>query len=72
MKYIPKNQKLIFLKKIQGYIVSKFGYGVNATDRYVTEPTKTRTDYQLDPGVIFLKENDSTAKDFISYHGWRF
>ena len=57
------------VKKIQGYIGSKFGYGVNATDRYVTEPTKTRTDYQLDPGVIFLKENNSTAKDFISYPG---
>ena len=56
-------------KKIQGYIGSKFGYGVNATDRYVTEPTKTRTDYQLDPGIVFLKENDSTAKDFISYPG---
>ena len=56
-------------KKIQGYIGSKFGYGVNAKDHYVTEPTKVRTDYQLDPGVIFLKENDSTAKDFISYPG---
>ena len=56
-------------KKIQGYIGSKFGYGVNANDYYVTEPTKTRTDYQLEPGVIFLKENATTAKDFISYPG---
>ena len=57
------------IKRIQGYIGSKFGYGVNANDYYVTEPTKTRTDYQLEPGVVFLKENDSTAKDFISYPG---
>ena len=56
-------------KKIEGYIGSKFGYGVNAKDYYVTEPTKVRTDYQLDPGVVFLKENQSTAKDFISYPG---
>jgi hypothetical protein len=56
-------------KKIQGYIGSKFGYGINAKDRYVIEPTKSRTDYQLDPGIIFLKENNSTAKDFISYPG---
>jgi hypothetical protein len=56
-------------KKIQGYVGSKFGYGVNATDYYVTEPTKVRTDYQLDPGVVFLKENDTTANDFISYPG---
>jgi len=56
-------------KKIEGYVGSKFGYGVNAKDYYVTEPTKTRTDYQLDPGVVFLKENESVAKDFISYPG---
>ena len=56
-------------KKIEGYIGSTFGYGVNATNKYVIEPTKVRTDYQLDPGVVFLKENDTTANDFISYPG---
>lgn len=54
---------------IQGYIGSRIGYGVNANDYYVPEPTKTRTDYQLDPGVIFTKYNESVAKDFISYPG---
>ena len=47
------------IKKIQGYIGSKVGYGVNANDYYVTEPTKTRTDYQLDPGVVFTKTNQN-------------
>ena len=56
-------------KRIEGYIGSTFGYGVNAKDKYVVEPTKVRTDYQLDPGVVFLKENDTTANDFISYPG---
>ena len=56
-------------KTIQGYVGSKIGYGVDAKDYYVTEPTKVRTDYQLEPGVVFLKENDTTAKDFISYPG---
>jgi hypothetical protein len=56
-------------KKIQGYVGSKFGYGINAKDYYVTEPTKTRTDYQLEPGVVFTKENKETATDFISYPG---
>jgi len=56
-------------KRIQGYIGSRFGYGVNAKNYYVTEPTKTRTDYQLDPGVVFLKKDTSTAQDFISYPG---
>ena len=56
-------------KKIEGYVGSKFGYGVNAKDKYVTEPTKIRTDYQLDPGVTFLKKDTNTAQDFISYPG---
>jgi hypothetical protein len=54
-------------EKIQGYVGSKFGYGVNPNDYYVAEPTKTRTDYQLDPGVVFLKPDTATANDFISY-----
>ena len=57
------------IEKIEGYVGSKFGYGINANDYYVIEPTKIRTDYQLDPGVAFLKENDTTATDFISYPG---
>ena len=56
-------------EKLQGYVGSKFGYGINARDNYVTEPDKTRTDYQLDPSVVFLKENESIAKDFITYPG---
>jgi hypothetical protein len=56
-------------KRIEGYIGSRFGYGINAKNYYVTEPTKTRTDYQLDPGVTFLKKDTSTAQDFISYPG---
>ena len=56
-------------KRIEGYIGTKFGYGINAKDYYVTEPTKTRRDYQLDPGVVFTKTNESVAKDFISYPG---
>ena len=57
------------VKRIEGYIGSRFGYGVNAKNYYVTEPTKTRTDYQLDPGVVFLKKDTNTAQDFISYPG---
>ena len=56
-------------ERLQGYIGSKFGYGVNADDNYVIEPSKVRTDYQLDPGVVFLKTNESTAQDFITYPG---
>lgn len=56
-------------KKIEGYIGSKLGYNINANDYYVVEPTKQRQDYQLEPGVVFTKENESTAYDFISYPG---
>lgn len=55
--------------RLQGYIGSKLGNGVNALDYYVTEPTKVRTDYQLDPGVVFTRENETTAQDFITYPG---
>jgi len=57
------------LHKIEGYIGSKLGYGINANDYYVTEPNKTRTDYQLDPGIVFTKQNETVAKDFLSYPG---
>jgi len=53
--------------RIQGYIGRKFEYGINSTDSYLTEPTKARTDYQLEPAVIFTKEQTNTASDFISY-----
>ena len=63
------------LQKIQGYVGNRFGYGVNANDHYVTEPDATRTNYQLDPGIVFTASADSinppagTATDFISYPG---
>ena len=56
-------------RKIDGFVGSKFGTGINANDYYVKEPTKQRTDYQLEPGVVFTKKNESVAKDFISYPG---
>lgn len=56
-------------EKIQGYVGSKFGYSINANDYYVTEPTKVRTDYQLEPGIVFTKKNEETAQDFITYPG---
>jgi hypothetical protein len=55
--------------RVQGYVGSRFGSGVNALNYYVTEPTKTRTDYQLDPGVVFTKTDESVAQDFITYPG---
>jgi hypothetical protein len=57
------------VEKIQGYIGTRVGYGINAKDYYVTEPTKVRTDYQLDPGVVFRKTDQDVAQDFISYPG---
>ena len=38
------------LKQTQGYIGRRVGPGVNPQDNYVLEPTRTRTDYQLEPG----------------------
>jgi hypothetical protein len=55
--------------RVQGYVGSKFGSGINALDYYVTEPTKVRSDYQLDPSVVFTKEEEAVANDFITYPG---
>ena len=55
--------------RIQGYIGSKFGYGVNATDKYLTEPTKIREEYQLEPAVVFTKKDTSIAVDLLTYPG---
>ena len=57
------------LKKTQGYVGRRVGPGVNPADNYVVEPTAVRTDYQLEPGVVFLKPNTGTAEDAITYPG---
>lgn len=57
------------VKKTQGYVGRRVGPGVNPSNNYVTEPTKTRTDYQLEPGVVFLKPGTSTPEDAITYPG---
>ena len=57
------------LKSTDGYIGRKFGPGVTADDNYVLEPNQVRNNYQLEPGVIFLKENQNTVEDAVSYPG---
>ena len=57
-------------KKTQGYVGRKVGPGVNAADRYVIEPTASRNDYQLEPGVIEIDpENSNRIADAITYPG---
>lgn len=56
-------------KRINGYVGKKVGPGVNSDDSYVVEPTKNRNDYQLDPGVVFLKTDTNVAQDAITYPG---
>jgi hypothetical protein len=57
-------------KQTQGFIGRRVGPGVNANDGYVVEPTKTRTDYQLEPGVVQVDPSDSQKiVDLITYPG---
>ena len=54
----------------QGFIGRRVGPGVNANDSYVVEPTKTRTDYQLEPGVVQINPADThKVVDAITYPG---
>lgn len=55
--------------RVQGYIGSKFGYGVKATDQYVAEPNAVRTNYQLEPAIIFTKTGTKKAVDLVTYPG---
>ena len=56
-------------KKVQGFIGSKFGYGVKSTDTYLVEPDSVRNNYQLEPSVVFQKTGTSQAIDLITYPG---
>jgi len=56
-------------KKTQGYVGRRVGPGVNADDKYVVEPTDSRTDYQLEPGVVFRKIDSDAVKDVVTYPG---
>ena len=56
-------------KKVQGFIGSKYGYGISSTDQYLIEPNTTRANYQLEPAVVFKKKDTSIAVDMITYPG---
>jgi hypothetical protein len=57
------------LVRTQGYVGRRVGPGVNPSDNYVVESTATRTDYQLEPGVVFLQPDTERAVDVITYPG---
>lgn len=55
------------LEKLQGYIGRRFEYGLTPNSYYVPEINNTRTNYQLEPAIIFKKDQTSKALDFITY-----
>ena len=55
------------LEKLQGYIGRRFEYGLTPNSYYIPEINKTRTDYQLEPAIVFKKSDTSRAIDFITY-----
>ena len=55
--------------RVQGFIGSKFGYGVNSTDQYISEPTSIRKNYQLEPAIVFTKTGTNKAVDLLTYPG---
>jgi len=56
------------LKRVQGYIGRRFGAGVSYADSYLLEKSNIRTNYQLEPGVVF-KDSDNKVADAITYPG---
>ena len=57
------------LKRTSGYVGRRVGPGVNPADNYVSEPTKVRADYQLEPAVTFFSPDTNKAIDAITYPG---
>ena len=58
------------LKKTQGYIGRTVGPGVTPGDKYVVEPTRTRSDYQLEPAIVSLDPTDtSKVQNVQTYPG---
>ena len=55
--------------RTQGFVGRRVGPGVNPSDHYITEPTAVRTDYQLEPGVVFLDTGTARARDAMTYPG---
>ena len=55
--------------RTRGFVGRRIGPGVNPADNYVREPNDTRADYQLEPGVIFLKPDTNRAQDAMTYPG---
>lgn len=55
------------VQKLQGYVGSKFGYGVGSSDKYLTEPTQKRSNYQLNPAVVFKKKATNIPLDVMTY-----
>ncbi len=56
-------------RKTQGFIGRSVGPGVDPNDKYVVEPTATRANYQLEPGVVSLIPETSKIRDAITYPG---
>ena len=57
-------------KQTQGYVGQRVGPGVNPDDYYVVEPTATRANYQLEPGVISVNPSlTNQVVDSITYPG---
>jgi hypothetical protein len=56
-------------KRIQGFVGRRVGPCINPAESYVAEPTAVRTDYQLEPGVVFLSDDRQDVEDAITYPG---
>lgn len=57
------------INRTKGYVGRRIGPGVNPQDYYVREPNATRANYQLEPGVVFLKKDTDQAQDAMTYPG---
>ena len=55
------------LRKVNGYIGRKFAPTYKTSDNYVSEPTKARQNYQLEPSVVVQDKQAGTVSLFSTY-----
>ena len=57
------------LKPTEGFIGRKIGPGVTGSDSYVLESSTTRSNYQLEPGVVTIADQSQKIENTMTYPG---
>jgi len=55
------------LQPISGYVGRKFSPGNNDINSFIREPSTSRANYQLEPGIVYKNQNTSEVEFAVNY-----